>query len=215
MAKNTRLRIKENGQFEVYHPETNLDQVLDNKGMTLTNILVETLNSAKSHTTSSIAALVGSAPETLDTLKEIATAIQATDGAVNGLITSIAAKVNTVDFTAHTTTAATTAVLGHVKVGTNIAVSGGTVSVANGTTTAKGVVQLTDAVNSTSTTTAATPRSVKEAYDASSSKYVKPAGGIPRSDLSTDVIKYLDGGNDGLINGPTTDLTYLRLMGVI
>jgi hypothetical protein len=40
-----------------------------------------------------------------------------------------------------------------------------TFSVANGTTSAKGVVQLTDSTSSTSTTTAATPNSVKAAYD--------------------------------------------------
>ena len=40
-----------------------------------------------------------------------------------------------------------------------------TFSVANGTTSAKGVVQLTDSTSSTSTTTAATPNSVKTAYD--------------------------------------------------
>ena len=40
-----------------------------------------------------------------------------------------------------------------------------TFSVADATTSAKGVVQLTDSVSSTSTTTAATPKNVKAAYD--------------------------------------------------
>lgn len=40
-----------------------------------------------------------------------------------------------------------------------------TISVADATTSAKGVVQLTDSVTSTSTTTAATPKNVKAAYD--------------------------------------------------
>lgn len=40
-----------------------------------------------------------------------------------------------------------------------------TIGVANGSTTAKGIVQLTDSTSSTSTTTAATPKSVKSAYD--------------------------------------------------
>lgn len=65
---------------------------------------------------------------------------------------------------------ATSSVLGGVKVGTNISVSSGTISVANGTTSAKGVVQLTDSISSTSTTTAATPNSVKSAYDLAKSK---------------------------------------------
>lgn len=58
---------------------------------------------------------------------------------------------------------ATASVLGGVKVGTNVSVSNGTISVANGSTSAKGVVQLTDSITSTSTTTAATPNSVNSA----------------------------------------------------
>jgi hypothetical protein len=49
-----------------------------------------------------------------------------------------------------------------------IASSGGAtpdISIADGTTSVKGAVQLTDSVTSTSTTTAATPNSVKTAYD--------------------------------------------------
>lgn len=65
---------------------------------------------------------------------------------------------------------ATSSVLGGVKVGTNIKVSSGTISVANGSTSAKGVVQLTNSTSSTSTTTAATPNSVKSAYDLANSK---------------------------------------------
>lgn len=42
-------------------------------------------------------------------------------------------------------------------------------SVADGSTTTKGVVQLTNSISSTSTTTAATPNSVKSAYDLASS----------------------------------------------
>ena len=65
---------------------------------------------------------------------------------------------------------ATSSVLGGVKVGTNISVSSGTISVANGSTSAKGVVKLTNSTSSTSTTTAATPNSVKSAYDLANSK---------------------------------------------
>lgn len=55
--------------------------------------------------------------------------------------------------------------------GSNVTITGDatndkiTFSVANGTTSAKGVVQLTNSTSSTSTTTAATPNSVKSAYD--------------------------------------------------
>ena len=65
---------------------------------------------------------------------------------------------------------ATTSTLGGVKVGTNISVSSGTISVANGSTSAKGVLQLTNSTSSTSTTTAATPAAVKSAYDLAAGK---------------------------------------------
>lgn len=61
-------------------------------------------------------------------------------------------------------------VLGGVKIGGNIAAASGVISVANGTTSVKGVVQLTDGIASTSTTTAATPAAVKKAYDLANGK---------------------------------------------
>lgn len=64
----------------------------------------------------------------------------------------------------------TSSVLGGVKVGTNISVSSGTISVANGSTSAKGVVQLSSATNSTSTSLAATASAVKSAYDLAKGK---------------------------------------------
>lgn len=61
---------------------------------------------------------------------------------------------------------ATTSVAGKVKVGTNLSVTAdGTLSVASASASAKGVVQLSSATNSTSTTMAATSRAVKDAYD--------------------------------------------------
>lgn len=45
-----------------------------------------------------------------------------------------------------------------------------TISIQDGTTTQKGAVQLTDSTSSTSTTTAATPNSVKSAYDLANGK---------------------------------------------
>lgn len=65
---------------------------------------------------------------------------------------------------------ATSSVLGGVKVGTNISVSSGTISVANGSTSAKGVVQLSSATNSPSTSLAATASAVKAAYDLANGK---------------------------------------------
>lgn len=65
---------------------------------------------------------------------------------------------------------ATTSAKGGVIVGTNISVSSGTISVANGSTSAKGVVQLSSATNSTSTSLAATASAVKAAYDLANGK---------------------------------------------
>ena len=72
--------------------------------------------------------------------------------------------------TVYTLPNATSSVLGGVKVGTNISVSSGTISVANGSTSAKGVVQLSSATNSTSTSLAATASAVKAAYDLANAK---------------------------------------------
>ena len=67
---------------------------------------------------------------------------------------------------------ATSSTLGGVKVGTNISVSNGTISVATGTTSAVGVVKLENAA-STSTTTAATPAAVKAVKDIADGKAAK------------------------------------------
>lgn len=65
---------------------------------------------------------------------------------------------------------ATDSVKGGVVVGTNISVSSGTISVADGTTSAKGVVQMSDATDSSASTTAATSKAVKAAYDLAATK---------------------------------------------
>lgn len=57
----------------------------------------------------------------------------------------------------------------------------------SGTTSQKGLVQLENSTSSTSTTTAATPNSVKSAYDLANGKYSKPSGGIPSSDMDSTV----------------------------
>lgn len=47
---------------------------------------------------------------------------------------------------------------------------------------------LSDATNSSSTTTYASSKAVKDVYSIALSKYAKPSGGIPASDLATGVI---------------------------
>lgn len=65
---------------------------------------------------------------------------------------------------------ASASVKGGVTVGTNVDVSGGKISVKNGTTNQKGVVQLSSATDDTSTAKAATPSAVKAAYDLAAGK---------------------------------------------
>lgn len=65
---------------------------------------------------------------------------------------------------------ATDTILGGVKIGSNIKISGGVISVNSGSTTVEGLVQLSDSVSSTSTTLAATPSAVKQAYDLAKGK---------------------------------------------
>lgn len=62
----------------------------------------DALAAAKSFTTEQIADLVGSAPETLDTLQELAMAAQEADTALEGLISLVAGKATTEALTAHT-----------------------------------------------------------------------------------------------------------------
>lgn len=65
-------------------------------------------------------------------------------------------------------------------------------TIRSGTTSQTGVVQLEDSVSSTSTTKAATPNSVKTAYDLANGKYTKPNDGIPKTDLTSTVQASLD-----------------------
>lgn len=59
-------------------------------------------------------------------------------------------------------------------------------------TSQKGLVTLVDSTSSTSTADAATPNSVKTAYDLANGKYTKPSDGIPKSDLTSTVQASLD-----------------------
>jgi hypothetical protein len=74
--------------------------------------------------------------------------------------------------TIYTLPNATSSVLGGVKVGTNIQVSSGTISVKNASTSAKGVVQLNNTLTSTSTSYAATANMVKKLNDEKQPKLV-------------------------------------------
>lgn len=94
---------------------------------------------------------------------------------------------------------ATTGQKGVVQVGTNISVASGVISVATGSTSTAGILQLTDSISSTSTTTAATPNSVKQAYDAAVA--ASAVGGI-----TSDTVIYVNStdGNDATGQRGTT-----------
>lgn len=77
-----------------------------------------------------------------------------------------------------------------------------TQTINDGTTSTKGIVQLEDSVTSTSTTKAATPNSVKSAWDLANGKYSKPASGIPKTDLDTSVKTSLNNADSALQSVP-------------
>lgn len=99
------------------------------------------LTDAKTYTDTKISALINSAPTTLDTLGEIATAMQSNASVVTALETSIGNKANNSDLTSHTgnTTVHITAVertAWNAKASTSVA-----------TTSANGLMSSTDKTN--------------------------------------------------------------------
>ena len=117
--------------------------------------------------TTSANGLMSSADKTkLNGLSQVSYSVVTTSA--NGLMSStdktkldgIAANAN--NYALPTSTAS---VLGGVKTGTNITNSSGTISVANASTSAKGVVQLDNALNSTATDKAATASAIKAVND--------------------------------------------------
>ena len=88
---------------------------------------------------------------------------------------------------ADTTTDTVTFVGSNVSITTDATNDKVTFSVANGTTSAKGVVQLTDSTSSTSTTTAATPKNVKAAYDLADTAKTNASNAQTRADQAYDL----------------------------
>ena len=78
-----------------------------------------------------------------------------------------------------------------------------TIAVANGTTSAKGVVQLTDSVTSTSTTTAATPKNVKAAYDLANTAKTRADSAYTLAESKADSLSDLG------ITATATELNYV------
>ena len=85
-----------------------------------------------------------------------------------------------------------------------------TFTVADGTTSAKGVVQLTNSTSSTSTTTAATPSSVKSAYDRASTAITNAATAQTKADSAYTLAESkVDSLSDLGITATATELNYV------
>lgn len=92
-----------------------------------------------------------------------------------------------------------------------------TIGVANGTTSAKGVVQLTNSTSSTSTTTAATPNSVKTAYDLANTAKTTADTARSTADSKIGSVNLTSGTNNGTlkltVDGIATDNIAVKGLG--
>ena len=85
-----------------------------------------------------------------------------------------------------------------------------TFAVADGSTSAKGLVQLTNSTSSTSTTTAATPSSVKSAYDLANTAKTNAATAQSKADSAYSLAESkVDSLSDLGITATTTELNYV------
>jgi hypothetical protein len=127
-------------------------------------------------TTSSTTAASSTAVKTVQLTA--AAALPMAGGTMTGAITFVAGQT----FPIAGIDIATVSSLGVVSIGTNISITaGGAISVAAGSTTVVGVLQLTDSINSTSITTAATPNSVKTAYDLANTASFTATAALPKA----------------------------------
>lgn len=115
-----------------------------------------------------------------------------------------------------TTVAADTATDTLELVGSNVTITPDatndkiTFTVADGSTSAKGVVQLTNSTSSTSTTTAATPSSVKSAYDLANTANTNAATAQTKADSAYTLAESkVDSLSDLGITATATELNYM------
>ena len=92
-----------------------------------------------------------------------------------------------------------------------------TFTVADGSTSAKGLVQLTNSTSSTSTTTAATPNSVKSAYDLANTAKTNAETAQATADSKVGSVSLASGTNNGTVkltvNGTATDNIAVKGLG--
>jgi hypothetical protein len=117
------------------------------------------LNDAKGYTDTKVASIVNSAPETLDTLNELANALGNDANFSTTIANQIGAKYSKPSVGIPKTDLDSSVQSSLTKADSAIQ------SIPNGTTGQKGIVQLSTSTSSTSTSLAATPSAVKNAYD--------------------------------------------------
>lgn len=106
------------------------------------------------------------------------------------------------------------------NVGVTAPITGGgssgsvTIGIDDGTTTQKGAVQLTDSTSSTSTTTAATPNSVKSAYDLANGAIAKSTattkGDLLAATAASTITRLGIGANNTVLTADSTQTTGLK-----
>ena len=111
---------------------------------------------------------------------------------------------------ADTTTDTVTFVGSNMTITTDATNDKVTFSVADGSTSAKGLLQLTNSTSSTSTTTAATPSSVKSAYDLANTAKTNAATAQSRADSAYSLAEgKVDSLSDLGITATATELNYV------
>ena len=119
-------------------------------------------------------------------------------------------KVGDTTISADTTTDTLTLVGSNVTITPDATNDKVTIAVASGSTSAKGVVQLTNSTSSTSTTTAATPNSVKSAYDLANTAKTNAATAQSKADSAYTLAESkVDSLSDLGITATATELNYM------
>ena len=180
-------------------------------GLAVASEVTEEINTAVS---TAIDNLINGAPETYDTLKEIADYLTQHGNEYTALVQTVAGKVDKVEGKGLSTEDFTTALKtkleslenyvapvgsksakGEVQVGSNIDVTeDGVISVADASVTAKGVVQLSDSTNSDVSDMAATSKAVKTVNDAVSAEVTRATGVEEGLQTAIDAINNADTG---------------------
>ena len=119
-------------------------------------------------------------------------------------------KVGDTTIAADTTTDTLTLVGSNVTITPDATNDKVTIAVADGTTSAKGIVKLTNSTSSTSTTTAATPNSVKSAYDLANTAKTNAANAQSKADSAYSLAESkVDSLSDLGITATATELNYV------